>query len=58
MTFAVDGLSMHFDPEHWGPVDPKKFYPLRFSKDIKRNPLVYMPFGIRAQNCAGNSHLI
>lgn len=26
---APDVYSLHFDPEHWGEVDPSVFYPLR-----------------------------
>ncbi len=26
---VVDVLSVHYDPELWGPVDPNVFYPLR-----------------------------
>ena len=29
LTIAVDVLSLHYDPELWGPTDPNKFYPLR-----------------------------
>ena len=31
-TIAVDVLSLHYDPELWGPEDPNTFYPLRFVK--------------------------
>lgn len=34
-AIAVDVLSLHFDPELWGPVDPNTFYPSRFSKEVK-----------------------
>ena len=30
LNIAVDVLSIHYDPELWGPEDPNKFYPLRF----------------------------
>jgi hypothetical protein len=29
VTVAVDVLSLHYDPQYWGPEDPNKFYPLR-----------------------------
>ena len=29
MAIAVDVLSIHYDPELWGPTDPKLFYPSR-----------------------------
>jgi cytochrome P450 len=29
LTIAVDVMSVHFDPEIWGPVDPNEFYPAR-----------------------------
>ena len=52
VAVAVDGLSLHFDAAHWGPVDPNRFYPLRFDKEAARHrsPLVYMPFGIGVRN--------
>ena len=30
VSVTVDVLSLHYDPEYWGPVDPEKFYPNRF----------------------------
>ena len=48
---SIDVLSIHFDPELWGPHDPNEFYPLRFSPEIKRNPLAYLPFGLGPRNC-------
>ena len=48
---AVDVLSIHFDPEIWGPVDPNEFYPTRH--EIKRNPLAFMTFGNGPRNCIG-----
>jgi cytochrome P450 len=53
ISVVVDVMSLHFDPEIWGPVDPHEFYPLRFSPDIKRNPLAFMTFGNGPRNCIG-----
>ena len=44
-------MSLHYDPEIWGPVDPNIFYPLRFS--TKRDSLAYMAFGVGPRNCIG-----
>nr|UOU03269.1 cytochrome P450 3045C5-2 [Brachionus rubens] len=52
-VIAVDVLNLHYDPEHWGPVDPNHFYPSRFSKEFKRNPLAFMGFGNGPRNCIG-----
>lgn len=51
VSFTVDMLSLHYDKEYWGPVDPQKFYPLRFSSDYKRSQYAYLPFGIGPKNC-------
>ena len=48
---AVDVLSLHFDPELWGPVDPNEFYPQRH--EVKRNPLAFISFGKGTKNCIG-----
>nr|ATW72301.1 cytochrome p450 CYP3045B3 [Brachionus calyciflorus] len=53
VSVTVDVLSIHYDAEIWGPVDPEEFYPLRFSPDIKRSSSVYLPFGIGPRNCVG-----
>ena len=53
LTIAVDVLSIHFDADLWGPVDPYVFYPERFSRNIKRNPLAFMAFGNGPRNCIG-----
>lgn len=29
LAISIDVLSVHFDPELWGPVDTEKFYPDR-----------------------------
>lgn len=44
-------MSLHFDPELWGPVDPYEFYPSRH--ETKRNPLAFMAFGNGPRNCIG-----
>jgi cytochrome P450 len=31
LLIAIDVLSLHYNPEYWGEVDPNVFYPLRFS---------------------------
>lgn len=51
MDIAVDVLSLHFSEEHWD--NPNEFNPLRFSQEMKINPLVYMPFGIGPRLCVG-----
>nr|UOU03264.1 cytochrome P450 3045C7 [Brachionus rubens] len=48
---AVDVMSLHFDPELWGPVDPDLFYPPRH--EIKRNQLAFMAFGNGPRHCIG-----
>ena len=50
---AVDVLSLHSDKAHWGPVDPAKFYPERFSKQVSRNANCYAPFGLGVRDCVG-----
>ena len=50
---TIDVLSLHFDPELWGPVDPEQFYPARFSPEQKRNPLAFATFGLGPRNCIG-----
>ena len=51
MPIVVDILSLHFDADLWGPVDPNEFYPERFA--VKRNPLSFMAFGNGPRNCVG-----
>ena len=53
LVIAVDVLSIHYDKEIWGPMDPKLFYPERFSKKYKRHPASYFAFGIGPRNCVG-----
>ena len=48
---AVDMYQLHFDPDLWGPVDPKEFYPERFA--TKRHPMAWIPFGAGPRNCVG-----
>lgn len=51
LTIVVDVMSLHFDSNLWGPVDPNIFYPRRF--ETKRNPLAFMAFGVGPRNCIG-----
>lgn len=53
LTISADVLSIHMNPELWGPVDPQEFYPPRFSPEIKRHPLAFMSFGQGPRNCIG-----
>lgn len=48
---AADIHKLHYDPELWGPVDPKQFYPERF--ETKRHPMAWIPFGAGPRNCIG-----
>ena len=50
---AVDVLSIHYDRKLWGPHDPYKFYPLRFSSEFERSPLAFLSFGAGPRNCIG-----
>ena len=52
LTIAVDVMTLHFDPQHWGE-DANEFNPLRFSPEIKRHPAVYLPFGLGPRVCVG-----
>ncbi|CAF0926627.1 unnamed protein product [Brachionus calyciflorus] len=51
LVIAVDVMSLHFDKDLWGPVDPNEFYPPRH--ETKRNPLGFMSFGNGPRNCIG-----
>lgn len=53
MEVSIDVLSVHYDPDIWGPIDPNTFNPDRFSSDIKRNPAAFLGFGIGPRNCLG-----
>nr|UOU03275.1 cytochrome P450 3045B1 [Brachionus rubens] len=53
VSVTVDVLSIHYNHEIWGPVDPEVFYPPRFSPEFKRSQSVYLPFGIGPRNCVG-----
>jgi cytochrome P450 len=55
VSVTVDVLSLHYDSEIWGPVDPNIFYPLRFSNEKSINPAAYLPFGIGPRNCVGKN---
>nr|ATW72306.1 cytochrome p450 CYP3045C15 [Brachionus calyciflorus] len=50
-SIAVDVLSIHYDEELWGPVDPNLFYPLRHKE--KRHPIAFLAFGAGPRNCIG-----
>lgn len=30
LLIGVDVLSLHYNPEYWGQVDPNVFYPMRY----------------------------
>ncbi len=53
LAIVVDVMSIHYDPELWGPVDPSTFYPQRFAPEHKRNPLAFLSFGTGPRNCIG-----
>lgn len=53
LTIALDVLSIHYDPDIWGPVDPEQFYPERFSPEIKRPAAAFLGFGTGPRNCIG-----
>jgi cytochrome P450 len=44
-------MSIHYDPNLWGPDDPHKFVPERHL--IKRHPMAYFPFGADPRSCIG-----
>ncbi|CAF0910670.1 unnamed protein product [Rotaria sordida] len=46
-----DMLSLHYDPNLWGPDDPNLFIPERHL--TRRHPVAYMPFGQGPRNCVG-----
>lgn len=50
---TIDVMSLHYDPELWGPEDPDVFCPSRFSPEHKRNPLAFASFGLGPRNCIG-----
>ena len=51
LVVSVDVMSLHFDADLWGPVDPNLFYPSRH--EVKRNPLAFMAFGNGPRYCIG-----
>lgn len=50
---SADSLSVHYDPDVWGPLDPREFHPSRFAPEIKRSPIAFMAFGLGPRNCIG-----
>lgn len=50
-AIAADVYTLHFDPDLWGPTDPKIFDPDRF--DTKRHPMAWIPFGAGPRFCVG-----
>ncbi|ELT88169.1 hypothetical protein CAPTEDRAFT_144600 [Capitella teleta] len=55
VNIQVDMTSVHHDAETWGPTDPLKFEPERFSPEIhdSRHPMAWIPFGAGPRNCVG-----
>ena len=53
MIVAIDVMSINYDSEIWGPIDPNEFYPLRHPSEIKRNPAAFLGFGLGPRNCIG-----
>jgi cytochrome P450 len=47
----ADILTIHFNPDLWGPEDPHEFIPERHL--IKRHPISWMAFGNGPKNCVG-----
>ncbi|XP_074648000.1 cytochrome P450 3A8-like [Tubulanus polymorphus] len=54
MVVAADVLTIHNDPNIWGP-DPDKFDPERFDPELhsKRHPMSFLSFGVGPRNCIG-----
>lgn len=46
-------MSVHYDPEIWGPMDTHEFIPERHSPEYKRHPAAFMGFGLGPRNCIG-----
>lgn len=51
VPIAFDVMSVHYDSDLWGPVDPNMFYPERH--EVKRHPLAFLGFGAGPRNCIG-----
>lgn len=47
----ADILSIHFNPDLWGPEDPHEFIPERHL--TKRHPISWLAFGCGPRNCVG-----
>lgn len=54
LMVVADVLSIHYDPELWGPVDPNEFYPARFAPEHKRHPCAFLSFGVGPRYCIGD----
>ena len=53
LTIVADVLSVHYNPDVWGPHDPNEFYPERFAPGTKRAAAAFMGFGLGPRNCIG-----
>ena len=58
LVIAVDVLSLHYDPQYWGPVSPEIFYPLRFEDETKLNPCSYFGLESIITSLSLNKHFI
>ncbi|XP_074644704.1 cytochrome P450 3A4-like [Tubulanus polymorphus] len=55
VSILPDVLTIHNDPEVWGPTDPSLFDPERFSPEAQENrhPMAFLSFGAGPRNCIG-----